>query len=489
MELKEKVKQGTTDPEAAMKAYNKQMKENSKVIDLETWKDDLEVTLSNGNIKTSSSINAYLLACHTAANLQDKIKLNVFSNVIEINQDVSLYGSKIKKGQWKPEYDSSLRIYIGKVWHKTFGKDNLKDAVTKIALDNSYNPVKDYIEREPWDGVKRAESLFIDYLGAEDTAYNRAATRMTLTGGVARIYQPGVKFDTMLILTGEQGLGKSTLLSNLANNGEWFTDNLKGMGKDKDDYVQIQGQWIIEAGELSAMSKSSIEDTKRFLSARNDKYRDPYAVYATEHPRQCIMFGTTNAKKFLNDMTGERRFLPISCGVNEPTKDAFNTDPREMQQIWAEVKTWYDADEKIYLDPEMEEIANVQRDDAKNDDPQLDLIDSYLNMEVPITWDGLSDYLKRRYFEEYLDGTISSDTKKLIGTAETRLNDRTCVLEVLRVAFRYKAEELPRGAQKGLASKVRFALDNADGWKEDHNYKYRGKRRSSIKRITQTYTN
>src|SRR5699024_6198710 len=110
---------------------------------------------------------------------------------------------------------------------------------------------------------------------------------------------PGIKFDTMLVLTGKQGIGKSTLLSSLANNGAWFTDHLSGMGKDKDDYVNIQGQWIVEAGELSAMSKTSIEDTKRFLSARNDKYREPYATIATERPRQCIVFGTTNSQAFL----------------------------------------------------------------------------------------------------------------------------------------------------------------------------------------------
>lgn len=489
MELREitneDVRSGKVDQKAAIQAHNEQMAENRKVIELDAWRNDLEITVSTGNIKENSSINAYLLACHTPAELQNKIKLNTFANTIEISDDLSLYGSKIKKGQWSDKSNSILRIYLGKIWHKTFKKENLADAITKIALDHSYNPVKDYIEQEPWDGIKRAETLFIDYLGAKDTAYNRATTKITLTGGIARIYQPGIKFDTMLVLTGKQGIGKSTLLSSLANNGAWFTDHLSGMGKDKDDYVNIQGQWIVEAGELSAMSKTSIEDTKRFLSARNDKYREPYATIATEHPRQCIVFGTTNSQAFLNDLTGARRFLPVSCGINEPTKNVFKADPHDLQQVWAEAKTWYEAKEPLYLSPEMEQIANVQRENAKSDDPQADLIESFLNMKVPITWDGLSDDVKRAYFKEYLDGAISEWTKKKIETAETRLNDRTCVLEVLRVVFKSRAEEIPRGRQNGLTSKVRFVLDNMDGWKPDGNYKYRGNRRNGIKRVTQ----
>ena len=160
------------------------------------------------------------------------------------------------------KHDAIVRSYIERKHNILFSKQNEQDAMVNIGKEQSINPVKDWIETEQWDGTPRAERYFIDYLGAEDNEYTRAVTRKWLAGAVKRVYQPGCEFELVPILEGKQGLGKSTAARNLFPTK--FSDSLKSMGKTDEDYKKLQGNWIMELGELSAMKKTEIESATTF---------------------------------------------------------------------------------------------------------------------------------------------------------------------------------------------------------------------------------
>ena len=190
-------------------------------------------------------------------------------------------------------------------------KDIITDAFSDHVAKHSYNPVTDYFGSLTWDGRPRLDALLIDYLGAADTPYVRAATRKAFTAAVARAMEPGCKYDTMLILTGAQGLGKSTLLFKMGRH--WFSDSIKTFeGKEASELVQ--GVLIVEIGELEAFSKSDISRIKQFLSQREDIFRAAYGRVVEWHKRRCVFFGTSNNGEYLRDKTGNRRFWPVDAG-------------------------------------------------------------------------------------------------------------------------------------------------------------------------------
>ncbi|WP_223144664.1 virulence-associated E family protein [Corynebacterium poyangense] len=173
--------------------------------------------------------------------------------------------------------------------------------------------------------MPRVDTLLVDYLGAEDSAYTRAVTRKTLCAAVKRVWEPGSKFDSMLVLNGPQGIGKSTLIAKLA--GQWFSDSLNlSDTKDKTAAEKLQSYWILEVGELAGLRKTEVETLRSFLSRQNVIYRAALGRRATPHPRQCMFFSTTNAESgYLRDTTGNRRFWPVitpGTGTKHPGTSA-----------------------------------------------------------------------------------------------------------------------------------------------------------------------
>ena len=187
------------------------------------------------------------------------------------------------------------------------------------------------MESLEWDGVERVDMLLIDYFGADDTPYTRAAIRKTLVAAVARIYKPGTKFDSILVLNGPQGVGKSTFFARLGR--EWFSDSLSISDmKDKTASEKLINSWILEISEMSGIRKTEVEVVKSFVSRQNDKFRQAYGVNVESHPRKCIIVGSTNSEGgFLRDVTGNRRFWPVhvpGTGVKHPW------DMDCVDQIW-----------------------------------------------------------------------------------------------------------------------------------------------------------
>lgn len=300
--------------------------------------------------------------------------------------------------------DANLRIYLEKKYTIT-GKDRIFDACNSVCHDNGFHPIKQYLESLEWDGVPRLDTVFIDNFACDDNEYVRTVTRKTLLAAVTRVYEPGCHFDTMLTLKGTQGCGKSSFLRKLSRG--WFSDSLKDI-KSKDALEGLQGVWIVEMGELTAMKKADAETIKSFLSGTVDRFRMAYGRRTKDYPRQCVFIATTNESEFLRDKTGNRRFWIISASkTQKPKKDVFKITDYEIDQIWAETKNLYDAGvETLHLDKEMEEIARAVQESYMMEDPKDSLVNDFLDRLLPENWDEMDLYDRQLWIASEEVGTV-----------------------------------------------------------------------------------
>ena len=355
----------------------------------EDWQNGLELDKS-GHVK--NTLRNLTLILENDPNLKGVV-FNQLLDGMEIKGEVPWkHPSKF----WRDADDAQLISYVD-AHYGTFSARNYDIAVTKVADDRAYHPIREFIESLPeWDKVPRVDTLLVDYLGAGDTAYIRAVTRKTLCAAISRVLRPGCKFDSMLVLNGPQGVGKSTLIAKLA--GEWFSDSLNlGDTKDKTAAEKLQGYWILEIGELAGLKKAEVETLRSFLSRQNDIYRAAFGKRATPHLRQCVFFGTTNAESgYLRDTTGNRRFWPVKT-PGSGKKQSWNLTHEEILQIWAEALVYVRQGEKLYLSAEMDALAKDEQREAMESDEREGLVREYLDTLLPERWAEM-DLFERRNF-------------------------------------------------------------------------------------------
>jgi hypothetical protein len=246
-----------------------------------------------------------------------------------------------------------LRLEIQENFLFLPSKDYFIDVVKNIARANKFHPVRERFNALQWDGEARIDEFFITYAGAEDTELNRAVSRKFFIAGICRIYQSGCKFETMLVLEGDQGTGKSTLFKLLAMLEEFFSDDFPLGGDAKQTIEQTRGKFLIECAELKGMKASDVTKVKAQLSRTHDYARLAYDRVASEVPRQFLLAGTTNNKKYLKDETGDRRFWPMETGeicLSEIT-------PALVEQLWAEAKVYAEAGEALVIDRSLWKVA------------------------------------------------------------------------------------------------------------------------------------
>lgn len=359
------------------------------------WLSQLDRHKEGYLLKTTTNLKAILGNDPALKNL---FIYNEFSEAIE-KADTPPWERTFSK-QWTDTDLAELDMYFGDTWKLEFTGTKLQNAVLSNARTHRYHPIKSMIELNPWDGVPRAETIFTDYLGATDDIYMRTVARKWLSGAVARIYEPGIKFEILPVLIGKQGRGKSTLAKKLG--GEHFNDDLKDM-KSKDAKEFLSGSWIVELGELSAMKRTEIDEVKGFISITSDRYRPSYGRVTIDKKRTCVFIGTTNDFQFLKDVTGNRRFFPIPIDRQEPTKDVFALDKDTVQQIWAEAYTFYQAGEELFVPKEIEELAEDYRSEATSEDPIATSITEYLDILLPEDWEQYNLERKRLYIQEELN--------------------------------------------------------------------------------------
>ena len=310
--------------------------------------------------------------------------------------------------------DAGLRWYLETIY-KITGKEKVADALSLAARDQKINKVKDYLDSITWDGEKRLDTLLSVYLGAEDTAYSRAVIRKSLAAAVARIYEPGKKYDYMPILAGPQGIGKSTFFRILGRN--WYSDSLSTF-EGKEAAEMIQGTWINELGELNGLSKSETNAVKQFLSKTEDIYREPYGRRTVNFPRKCVFFGTTNDSEFLRDKTGNRRFWPVDVGLYTPKKSVFDDLPKEVDQIWAEATAVYRLGEPLYMRGEEDRMAREAQESHEERSEKEGAIIEFISRLLPKDWGKWSLNQRRTYLSNEFGSKEGSEVREYVCAAE-----------------------------------------------------------------------
>lgn len=298
---------------------------------------------------------------------------------------------------WRDADTAQLKSIID-IRYLAFSSRNHDVAFTKAADDRHFHPVRDYLNSLPeWDGVKRVEDLFIKYLQAEDTEYVRTVSRKTFAAAVARIYVPGIKFDCVPVLDGDQGIGKSTIVKDLVS-PEYYSETLSLTDMDdKSGAEKLQGFWAVEIGELAGMKKADIEKVKAFLSTCDDKYRPSYGRVVESHPRQCIIIATVNGERgYLRDITGNRRFWIIKLHQKKQKK-TWNFTPEFRAQFWAEAKEIWKSGEKLYLEGDVLAEAEKMQQSAMEVDERVGMVEEYLNTMLPDDWDKMDLFQRRNY--------------------------------------------------------------------------------------------
>ncbi len=357
---------------------------------------------------------------------------------------------------WRDADDAQLISYVD-LTYGTFSARNYDIAVTKVADDRSYHPIREFLSSLPeWDRVPRVDTILVDFLGASDNAYVRAVTRKTLCGAIARVMDPGCKFDTMLVLNGPQGTGKSTLISKLC--GEWFNDSLLlNDTKDKTAAEKLQGYWILEIGELAGLKKTEIETLRGFLSRQNDIYRASFGRRATPHPRQCVFIGTTNAENgYLRDTAGNRRFWPVKT-PGDAARASWEMTEEEIRQIWAEALVRYKEGEPLHLDNELAGMALKEQQIAMEVDEREGMVRDYLEMPLPERWDRMDIFDRRNY----ICGSEFGGERE----PGVRKRERVCNMEIWCECFGKERGNLKRQD----ANEISAIMANIEGWKKADN--------------------
>lgn len=404
------------------------------------WMEELEIDSKGGYLSTANNINLLL---RNDIRLKDLFRHNNFDGRKYVFGNLPWRKVPAPEPVKNVDY-SGVRNYIESIYGIS-GALKIEDALSLEFERNAYHPVLDYLKNLKWDKVERLDSLLIDYFGAEENLYSKEAIRKTLVGAVARIFVPGIKFDYVLTLVGEQGSGKSTFVKTLGKS--WFSDTFLTV-HGKEALEQIQGAWLIEMAELSGLRKAEVEAVKHFISKQEDTFRPAYARSSETYLRQCVFFGTTNNKDFLRDPSGNRRFLPVDVDRSKITKDVFNIPEEEINQIWAEAVYLFKQKEKLYLSKEAEALAKVEQEKHSELDERKGLILEYLETEYPDNWDEL-DVLQRQMF---LDDPLSSKGKYR--------KDFVCVAELWCECLGKKRQEIDRWKTREINDIMR----SVEGW-------------------------
>ena len=331
----------------------------TNVIDLQAWRGKLDT----GKQGTKKNLRNLMLHLQNVAGLGKSIRHNDFTGRIEWrgkplqDEDIIDIRLMLEAADFEPQVSDVL------------------PAVIRHAHDNSYDPVREYLDGLKWDGKPRINTWLQEYMGSPTHEILSVFGAKFLIGAVARIYSPGCQMDNALVFEGKQGAGKTTAVSALFGR-DYMVSSISDF-KSKEASIALQGRWVAEIAELAALKRTDITDVKKFITETVDQYRPPYGKGMIDRPRRCVFIGTTNERQYLKDATGNRRFWPVPCGAVKVAAIA-----RDRDQIWAEAVSRYAAGEGWWIeDAGMLKQAEVAQSDRAMQDPWGEAIDAWLDAE------------------------------------------------------------------------------------------------------------
>ncbi len=400
-----------------------------------------------GNI--ARTINNAVLVLENDPLLKGKIVTDEFASCGLVIGKVP-WSMETGRRRWKDSDDAGYYNYM-ELFYGITGKEKLDNALLIVSSQNRINDVRSYLKNLKWDGVRRLDTLLSDYLGAEDSDYVRAVMRKALCAAVARAVTGGVKYDYMPILTGPQGIGKSTFLSLLGK--DWFSDSLTTF-EGKEAAELIQGTWINEVGELTAMSKQETNAVKQFLSKTHDIYRAAYGRRTDKYPRRCVFFGTSNEEEFLKDVTGNRRFWPVDVGVYPAKKSVWSDLPQEVDQIWAEAYLYWMLGEPLYLSKELEQAAEEMQESHRELSGKEGIIHEFLDRDIPSGWDSMGLMARRQFYS----GNLKLSEDDLLVK-----RNKVCAMEIWVECLNSEAKYMSRKD----SMEINAILTSMPGWRRN----------------------
>lgn len=419
------------------------------------WLKTLETDKRDKIVGTSENL---LIIFRNDPNLKNKMCYNEFKNTAMIRGALP-WDDREGDRTWQDEDDAGLRWYI----ETSFGftaVNKIQDTAAMIRQVNKYHPVREYLQSQIWDGKQRIATLLQYYLGVADNEYVRTVCRKMLVGAVARVMQPGIKFDTALvIITPEQGAAKSAFISILG--GQWYSESF-GRLDSKEAVENIQGVWLMEIPELAAFKNTEVEVIKHFMSKRVDEFRPAYGHHVGIYPRQVTFWATSNKPDFNKDSTGGRRFWPV-VGQKSTMHKArvYNELEQERGQIWAEaVHLWVEG-EDLHLTEEIEEMAESIQTNHTEKDLWEDTIRERLEMPLPKNWSALPLYNKKSFLKGEDDmQPEGTELRQIITPMEIWM-------EIL--------EGIPRDLTPISGKRIANCMKRIEGWKmADKKKKVRG---------------
>mgnify|MGYP002507815506 CR=1 FL=1 len=359
----------------------------TNVIDLQAWKGKLQ---QNGKGGAKKSMTNLMLHLQNIPSLGNTIKWNELAQLVEWN------GHPLEEAHLV-----DIRLILeAENFEPSVG--DLLSAVQRHAKDNNYHPVRDYLKSLKWDGVKRLDFWLQHCLGAPNIGFNRLVGRKTLIAAVARAFSPGCKVDTVLVLEGEQGIKKSTAIEALFSEA-WTAESVNLFDQHNKMVMSMMGAWVVELAEFIAIAKKDQNTVKGLLSMRSDRVVLPYAKIASDHPRQCIFFGTINPGEagYLTDATGNRRYWPV-----EVVKADLDLIKQRRDQLWAEAVKAYFNGEPWWLESE-EEVRAAQLEVAAREKQDI--------------WD---DILEDKIAYRQMTSVTLAQALECIGVPAERMDDK-----------------------------------------------------------------
>lgn len=422
----------------------------------DVWK-KLLIVDTRGNIARSIG-NLRLIFTHDE-NLSE-IRFDTFcqDDVSFTSMFCNVNGNKVDE-----ESVGKIQDYLEQTYMLHLTQNKVFEILRTTATERSFNPVQDYICKEEWDGTPRIETSLIDYLGAEDTPLNREQTKIWFVGAVARVFEPGCKFDNVLTLPGPQGIGKSTFFKVIGDS--WFNDSFSFASGDKEKVETITNGWIIEISELNGMKRANdAEAAKAFLSRQSDYMRPAYGHKVVEFKRHNVFAATTNEINFLQGDNGNRRWWIIPVQGNGHVSSWLPSLQASVHQMWAEAYCYYKQGTNLYLSPALEAEANeIQMSHSSIlTDPILDDLKLYLERDVPRAYASWSISMRLSYQK----GIYTDSSSK----PEVPLN-MVCARQII--------EELPndlvrKNSSKYTAQYINRLMSLVEGWQRSEQEKVKG---------------